>query len=380
MATAAAQLTSTDLSTLDAAPLQAPAGLRAGIVRLGTDELLVLDRPAPLHTGRAATRACGDRLDALRAIHACYAPELADVAWLRGVLRALEPLAPSARWFARLDGLARGRDAELLLPHAAAVQDGGAGAAILEALGQECYRDLARPRPPVQLLSHRLRSLPAALERRVATILESRGVRDALLLFGGELDGCAIALGVLVAPGVRPPSRTVGVLRHVAGHLNAARRLRERLRADGEGARAEGGDPARTAVERSLAASAVARLERAGELAWRDAAEAARRWTALGDGAYALVDHWRVDGRLRILARRCEAGDPAALRPVELEVLGHALRGASLDAIAARLAIARATVVLHLASARGRLRCGSRRELLALLGDGAPPEERARGA
>ncbi|BDG02267.1 helix-turn-helix transcriptional regulator [Anaeromyxobacter oryzae] len=356
-----------------AVPFEAPAGLRAGSVRLGTDELLVLDRPAPPGGAPAVTRACGDRLDALRAIHACYAPEPTDAAWLAGVVRALEPLAPSARWFARLDRLDGGDD-EAGSPGAAAARD-DAAAAILEAVGRECYRDLVRPHPPVQLLSHRLRSLPAAVERRVAGILSARGVPDALLLFGGELDGCAIALGMVVAPGIRAPSRTVGVLRHVAAHLNTARRLRERLGA------ARGGPPEDGPGARSLAEAAVARLERDGALAWCDAAAAARRWAALGDGAYALLDHWRTGGRLRLLARRCEdAGDPAALRRMELEVVAQAVRGAANDAIGARLDIAEATVVLHLASARARLRCGSRRELVALLGAAAEPGARATAA
>jgi DNA-binding CsgD family transcriptional regulator len=350
-----------------------PASLRAGTVRLGTDELVVLDRPAPDRALAAVASARGARFDGLRAVHACYAPEPSEESWLRGVLQALEPVAPRASWFARLhalDALDAHEDAGFLLPGKATVSDRGASVAILEAVGPECYRDLVRPTPPVQLLSHRLRSLPAPLERRVAGILDSRGVRDALLLFGGEIAGCAVGLGMLVAPGIRPPSRTVGLLRHVASHLNTARRLREWSREDRECSAADRAREVttRAARWRSTAPFAIARLERAGAIDWGTPERGARLRSAFARGAYALLDHWETAGGHRTLVRRCDdAGDPAALRSVETAVLAHATQALSTARIGELLAIAPDTVGMHLASARARLRCASRRDVLELL-------------
>ena len=194
------------LETRAPATLAVPQSLRAGVARIGTDELLVLDRPVAEGADAPSAPTPGARFAGLHAIHACYAPEPTTEGWMRGVLAALRPLAPTGRWFGWSDGLGGGLGHGLLLSGETGVTAEPAAGSILGAVGRECYRDLLRPRPPVQLLSHRLRSLPPALEQRVAEILRSSGLPDAVLLFGGELDGQAIALGMVVAPGVRPPT------------------------------------------------------------------------------------------------------------------------------------------------------------------------------
>lgn len=344
------------------ATLPAPRSLHTGLIRLGADELLVLERPTDARPV-ASRPARGSRFTGLHAIHACYAPEPTTEGWLRGLLAALQPLTPSARWFGWGDGLVDEREPGMLLLDGSGVTASPAAAELLAAVGRECYRDLLRPRPPVQLLSHRLRSLPPALERRVADILRAAGLPDAVLLFGGELDGRAIALGMVVAPGVRPPSRTIGLLRSVAGHLNTARRLR--------GLPALAGavhDPGTRDGARSIGPRVVAALRASDAIRWVDPQGAAALWRAFLDGGHALVDHWVRDGRRLILARRCQdADDRAALRPAEATALAYAVPGLQTAEIAELLGISPATVTLHLTSARARLRCGTRRELVALL-------------
>lgn len=347
--------------------LEVPQSLRAGVSRIGTDELAVFELPVAGNARAVSEATPGARFTGLQAIHACYAPEPTTEGWMRGVLAALRRVAPSGRWFGWSDGLAGDLGPGLLLSGEAGVTTDPAAGSILGAVGRECYRDLLRPRPPVQLLSHRLRSLPPALEQRVAEILRSRGLPDAVLLFGGELDGQAIALGMVVAPGVRPPSRTIGLLRSVAGHLNTARRLRGRLklgeRGAGEAAPVPAGGDAR-----SIAPRAVAGLAGADAIAWGDAPGAAGLWRALADGAYALVDHWAADGRRFILARRCQdTNDPAALRPAEAAALAYAAHGFHAADIGELLGVSAATVTLHLTGARARLRCRTRGELVGLV-------------
>ncbi|ACL66474.1 transcriptional regulator, LuxR family [Anaeromyxobacter dehalogenans 2CP-1] len=333
-----------------------PAG--AGVIRLGPDELVVFTTPGA--AGGAAPCPAGPRFRGLRAVHACYAPAPSTEAWLRGVLDALVAMAPGGGgWFARLDGLAAGRGAAILAPGGAAARPDLAGAELLQEVGVECYRALSQPRPPVELLSRRLRALlPPAVERRALAALLRHGMADALVLSAGELDGVALTLGLRLEPGVRPPSRTVGLLRHVAGHLGTARRLRGGLAPEAACSR-----PAR----RSIAPAAVGALRQAGAVVREEPAAALRRWGELLRGEYALVDHWREDGAGHVLARRCdEPGDPAALHPVEGDVLRAVLDGLAAPQVGALRAVTRATVSLHLASARARLRCASRRELLAL--------------
>ncbi|GAO03180.1 hypothetical protein [Anaeromyxobacter sp. PSR-1] len=203
-----------------------PPPARAGVIHLGPDELVLFT--APPAAGGAAACPEGARFRGLRAIHACYAPAASTEAWLRDVLDALVPMVPGdGRWFARLDGLAAGRGAGILVPGGAPSRPDLAAAELLQVVGVECYRALSQPRPPVELLSRRLRALlPPAVERRALEALLRHGTPDALILSAGELDGLALALGLRLDAGVRPPSRTVGLLRAVARHLGTARRLR----------------------------------------------------------------------------------------------------------------------------------------------------------
>lgn len=338
-------------------PSLVPAPARAGVIRLGPDELALFTAPAASGSDGPDVRDLGARFRGLRALHACYAPAPGTEAWLRGVLDAVGDVAPGGRWFARVDGRATGHGAAVLAPgHPGPLPD-AAGAEILDAVGPECYRALSQPRPPVELLSRRLRALlPPPLERRVLQVLQRHGLVDALILSAGELDGRALALGLRLAAGVRPPSRTVGLLRHVARHLATARRLRDWLppAADRAGA---GAAPAR-----SIARPAVEALVESGAVAWEREDAGARRWRAFLAGEYALVDHWRAGGARQVLVRRCdEPGDPAALHAVESEVLRAAVDGPGGPRPGTR-----ATISLHLASARTRLRCASRGALLEL--------------
>lgn len=338
-----------------------PPAAGAGVIRLGPDELVLFTVPAA--AGGAAPCPAGPRFRGLRAVHACYAPAPSTEAWVRGVLDALVAMAPGGGgWFARLDRLTAGHGAGILAPDGAAVRPDLAGAELLQVVGVECYRALAQPRPPVELLSRRLRALlPPAVERRALAALLRHGTPDALILSAGELDGAALTFGLRLAPGVRPPSRTVGLLRQVAGHLGTARRLRGGIAPDaawsGPGPRAR----------RSIAPVAVGALRQAGAVAREEPAAALRRWSELLRGEYAIVDHWREGGAGHVLTRRCdEAGDPAALHAVEGDVLRAVVDGLGAPQVGALRAVTRATVSLHLASARARLRCASRRELLAL--------------
>lgn len=352
----------------DAAPeLPRPAALRAGIVQLGAEEVVLFERPANVGQASAAEPPAGGRFGPLRLLHACFALEPTPGGWLRGVLSALEEVAPGAPPFARMDALAAGGKAWTLGARSAEAREDPAGPELLQVLGPERYRDLLRPWPPAQLLSHRLRTLPPAVERRAAAILAEHGLPEALMLFAGEVDGCALAIGLPIAPGVRPGSRTVGLLRHVAGHLAAARRLRGWAGLDGAPSAAVTRAPP-VAAARSVAPLAVEALDAGLAIGWTDAAGASALWRRLGHGAYAIVDQWIAGDRRRLLARRTEHGDPAALRPAEVEIVAHLARGHTVEDIASRLALSAATVASHLRSARFRLRVSSSLELADALG------------
>jgi hypothetical protein len=175
------------------------------------------------------------------------------------------------------------------------------------------------------------------------------------------------------APGVRPPSRTVGLLRHVAGHLNTARMLREHLRV-----------PASTPEDgrgRSISSRAVTELVARGAFRWLDAEDERGRWSAFLRGAYALVDHWPWGSRRRrVLVRRCHApGDPAALHPCETAALAQLAGSRPRLHTGDERAQPASTIALHLVGARARLRCGSRDELASLLQPPRPAGAAARG-
>jgi hypothetical protein len=334
--------------------LPLPPPLRAATARLGVDELALLECPSPGERPGSCPPPVGPRLEALRAVHACYAAAETPAAWLGGVIEALQPIARGAPWFAWCDGVV-GR---LGAPGSTSPFPGKTlFPALVEAVGLECYRDLLRPHPAVQLLSHRLRCLPPALERRVAALLRARGVADAVLLFGGGIARGAVAVGLVVAPGHHPASRTMGHLRHVAGHLGTARALRDEL----------AGGALVTGAARSLARAATGALLGRGAFRWTDPRAAAQLWRALGEGRYALLDHWLEEDRLRVLTRRCQGpGDPAALRPLEWTMLALVAAGMSRRRARERLGIMPRTAALCLSGAAARLRCGSVGELTLL--------------
>src|SRR5512132_1526328 len=124
------------LSLTEPAPpprLPPPAGLPPPTARVGADELALPARPAGPRPFPSSPPTPGARFAGLNAIHACYAPEPTTEGWLRGVLAALRPLAPSTRWFGWADG--SGGEAHVIrLEGEVAVSADTAGPTVLDAL------------------------------------------------------------------------------------------------------------------------------------------------------------------------------------------------------------------------------------------------------
>ena len=119
-------------------------------------------------------------------------------------------------------------------------------------------------------------------------------------------------------------------------------------------------------IAREELRAAVISMERARE-ADGDAATAIPGWPRRGSGNWSVLDHFDREGRLYVVARRCEPLDlePPRLTERELEILRRASLEATNKVIAYDLGLAPSTVrvLLHRAASKLGARC--RDELIA---------------
>lgn len=321
------------------------------------------------------------RLDAIGAVESCYAPVADEEGWLRGVLRALEPLDDGLGLYAtRFDtsgpvGVRLDPSVVALNPDEAWIREATAGT--LEG-DPAVIRATYRAPGPVSLASQRLRRICSAMG--IGPVPLPAG-RDVLGVFARDVDDRGILIGIPLRRAENAPGpRLRHALGAIAAHLTSARRLRALgptatssdvdgaeaiLDARGTVAHASGAAESRRA--REVLSHAVRAVERARGATRRVAPEEALAlWEALVAGTWSLVDATDTDGKRFVLARRNVPGvrEPKALTSPERDVLAYAARGHSNKYIAYLLGVRPSTVASQLASASRKLGLRSRSELI----------------
>jgi DNA-binding CsgD family transcriptional regulator len=327
------------------------------------------------------------RFDVIGAVEACYAGAADDQAWLSGLLDAVSPLARDHAMYAQVfrhcqDGtlFVESRQVRDVPPDVPDAMD-----QLFRSAPPEFVRHHWSPTPPVDYCTRRHLGAPAYVERALKRILECCGVKDALGIFGVDVDGgvAAIFIGVPVELPLLPP-QVVHRLRSVAAHLTSGVRLRHALGGVGGEAAAAAGPapeavldpaghaldasgPARDRAARASLCDAVRLMEKArGRLRRADPDEALQLWRGLVDGTWSLVEHHDTDGKRYLLARRNQPGvrEPTALTRNEQSVLPFAAMGHQNKYIAYLLGLSPSAVASHLRSAQRKLGLSSRGELI----------------
>jgi DNA-binding CsgD family transcriptional regulator len=326
-------------------------------------------------------------LDPILAIEACYAPDVADSAWAKGIVEALRPAAEGAGLYSfALDIRDPARLGWAPLADAGPVPDWRASlAATQHGAPPEIVRAIYRPAPAVDTLSRRLRALPPEVRAAIAGEVGSRmdGMTDCIGMTGAVHDGRWIVVAIPLRPGATPPPRRIHQLRLVAAHLVSGWRLRARLAEWGaeqpdavlapDGRVLDAAPALRDERSRGRLADAVRRVERArGALRRTSPEEALSLWQGLVTGRWSLVDRVDADGRRFVLVRRNDprVRDPKALDEGERQVLAYAVLGHSHKYVGYLLGLAASTVATRLERARAKLGARSRRELIELFAAG----------
>ena len=342
------------------------------------------------------------RFDPVRAVEACYQRRASDRDWLSGILDALRPLNDARGGYGKTYDVStpEGLRVEIFVEQGSCDLS-GVGTEVSVAIGAEAFRQLHCPKPPVALLSTRMRMLPERSRQTILAALHRHDVGDVLAILAGDPGGCGLLVGLPLGRDSSPPPRVVHRLWQVAAHLVTAWRFRapgaraaltpgdRRTEAvlDPRGAVAEARGEAKEGWARALLREAVRRLDRArGPLRHSDPDEALSLWEGLVEGTWSLIDWIDSDGRRFVLARRNPPGieDPRALHARERIVAAHAAAGCSNKHIGYLLGIAPTTVASHLRAIEAKLHVGSRQELIRLLAttgtNPAPPEPTERAA
>lgn len=202
------------------------------------------------------------------------------------------------------------------------------------------------------------------------------GIVDFLAVRGVNPRGEGTALGVFLPELTSLDAEFRGAWERVAAHLAAARRLRATgatrsdglppgteavLEGDGRLVHAEG----EARDSRESLAEAAKRIDRAR--ARRD--QGLMAWTALVEARWSLTDHFELDGR-RLLVARKNAADTAELRGLserERQVVGYCGLGHSQKLIAYELGLSESSVRTLERRAMRKLNVSTRVELVALL-------------
>ncbi len=326
------------------------------------------------------------KFDVIGAVEACYARSGDDQAWLSGLLASVSPLARGHAIYAqvfhhRQDGslLVESRRCQDVPPDVPDAMDRA-----FRGAPPEFVRRHWSPAPPIDYCTRRLLSAPAHVERELRRIREQCGVKDALGIFGADVDGRVIAI-FLAVPAERPlfPPQVVHRLRSMAAHLTSGARLRHALgTAGGEAALAAGrpeavldpaghaldaSGPARERSARSSLGDAVRLMEKArGRIRRADPDEALQLWRGLVEGTWSLVEHHDTDGKRYLIARRNQPGvrEPTALSRNERSVLAFAAMGHQNKYIGYLLGLSPSAVTSHLRAAQRKLGLSSRGDLI----------------
>jgi DNA-binding CsgD family transcriptional regulator len=315
------------------------------------------------------------KLDVIGAIEACYAGEEQDAGWLRGIVEALAPLDQGIGMFAQVFRMEPdGRRSVAASFAAPSLCPGILDRVDTSFSSSTCPPEMWAATAPVDFALRRARRVGPAARREVERLFACEGVQDTLGVFGAEPDGLIALVAAPIRVGGRVPApQTLHQLRMFSAHLGASMRLRRALGATApEGVLDPSGrvlDAAHAAgrAERESLADAVRRLDRArGALRHSDPDEAILLWQGLVEGRWSLVDRIERDGRRYVLARRNapDVRDPKALTERERAVVALAALGHQNKLIAYALGLCPSAIATHLASARRKLRLGSRAELV----------------
>jgi DNA-binding CsgD family transcriptional regulator len=213
-----------------------------------------------------------------------------------------------------------------------------------------------------------------ALREQYATV----GLRDQLLINGGNDSGFGCALYVFSRTDLSLSTAERDLMTWVAAHLSTAYRLQRRLGLEEVGGRVDAvlttdgrvehaESTAKSNAARSTLTDAVRRREWARMAATRDdSTRATAAWKPLVAGRWSLVDCYEHDGRRYITARENAPSPtgPAALSPRERQVASLAGLGHSNKLIAYELDLAHSTVRVLLARAAAKLGARTRTEMV----------------
>jgi DNA-binding CsgD family transcriptional regulator len=326
------------------------------------------------------------RVDWINIIEAAYRVDQDQDSWLAGVLDACRPALDRGAGIAGMLYDASTRN-ELVPLRFMSV---GGPEGISPAL---CVQQIEQGDLDAQFVERTFGRLQCDLVSRtfglrfpeVLAHLKQLGIKDMLAVNGTDptLMGCFLTGNI-----PRRPVLTDGLhmsWSRIAAHLAAGYRLQRRLGDNDAGdeavitpggrtEHAEGIAKAREARENLR--DAVITLERVrGRMRKREPEEALRRWRALVDARWSLVDQFDSDGRRYVIAKRNEAAgtQPRQLSPRERQVLAYASLGHSNKVIAYELGLSASTVRVLLTRASRKLGVKGRQLVLDRFRLAPPP-------
>jgi len=323
------------------------------------------------------------RLGYVAMIDAAYRTDLAEDAWLEGLLSAAVPLLDFGQGVAAITYRVSDTGG-LEISGAAATAD------------MRSFEPTSRgylDQPQVPMVGRMFQRTDAVFLRRDAAgapadhpeafqYWSALGVLEAFGLVGYDVSGYGVMLSALAPTDARISPGRRQLLRCVAAHVAAAVRLRKAAAEAEAGDIDSGGaeallsrDGAIVSATASIAeTSAVRSLERAARVLSRarshalSESEAVRTWHALWSGRWTLVDREERDGRCYLVAKRNQpqVSEPKALSLRERQVLSYIQMGHSQKFIAFELGLGPSTIAGHLASGMRKLGVGSVPELVKL--------------
>lgn len=323
------------------------------------------------------------RLGYIAMIDAAYRTDLAEDAWLDGLLSAAVPLLDFGQGVAAISYRVSDTGG-LELSGAAATAD------------MRAFEPTSRgylDQPQVPMVGRMFQRTDALFLRRDAAgapadhpgafeYWSALGVLEAFGLVGYDVSGYGVMLSALAPADARISPGRRELLRCVAAHIASAVRLRKAPASAQPGDIDEGGAEALLSRDGAIVSGpaaaagngAVRSLERAARVLGRAhshalaESEAVQAWHALWSGRWTLIDREERDGRCYLVAKRNEpqVTEPKALSLRERQVLSYIQMGHSQKLIAFELGLAPSTVGGHLASGMRKLGIGSVPELVKL--------------
>lgn len=228
--------------------------------------------------------------------------------------------------------------------------------------------------------SQRFRQVSMSYQQRFARFGTTSGLRDAVYATVPLEPNRGIMLAGYSSTAASVRTKTIRPMKRILCHMGLGLRLRSYLKRfsvsrrpdailspTGRLAHAEA--PATSSAARSALREAVLRIERArARRRHSDPEEGVELWRGLVSGNWSLIDLFDSDGRRYVFAYRNApiARSAPALGRRERQVFELAARGYSNKLMAYELGLCVTTISTYLNSARRKLGCRSRLELVSL--------------